>query len=207
MCAYRAVCLLTTSSTANLTIHSRRTGGCIRHATAGLIGQHCGCPETADFLGTRGVPCTKRLVQAGFYTVLISSCPPKTFLWTCGQRNAQSCYDNKQKRTGNYVASSLCKCIFCLLKSFVMPACKQVSSPPLTPPCAPGWSVEPCEVAHICLICTGRLVYCGFNWAYEENSMWLDIVTKVYHAISYLKMVKKIKNQFGGGGWWTEIME
>lgn len=43
-------------------------------------------------------------------------------------------------------------------------------------------------------------MYCGFNWACEGNSMSLDIVTKVYQAISYLKMIKEIKNQFGGGG-------
>lgn len=31
-----------------------------------------------------GVPCGQRLAQASFYTVLISSCPPKTFPWACG---------------------------------------------------------------------------------------------------------------------------
>lgn len=43
----------------------------------------------------------------------------------------------------------------------------------------------------------GRLMYCGFDWDCEGNSMWLDIVTKVYQAISYLKMVKEIKINLG----------
>lgn len=174
-------------------------------ATAGSTGYHCECSEITSFLDKKGSKCTcMRLIF-----LLSSSTPdnPRNFYGPVVKKKATSRYNSKQQRTENHSAhwanvflppTGLCKCLH---------VCKQVSALPLIPPYASSWSVKHCGLMHICLICAGRLMYCGFSWAYEENSMWLDIVTKVYQAISYLKMVKKIKNQFKGGGLWTEIKE